>query len=547
MRELNSSELDAIAKTLQPITSNKEVVALCAYGSQVAGYATEESDYDIILVAKPFTQRIKYYYLHGETQCSALVVEPKSFENDCRKSTLGEFVSGRLLNSYYPIAGKSYLGENEREFKKNVILEGLSEAYAEYSEFASEIIFPLRYFLFEKLRKRAAIYPPVIYSYSRTYGEKLIEDNLASSLEGFRVAAKELMNEGVIEYDEENDSITSPLMKFHAGLKAQIEVLASYTNKSLRQYAVHGYAGRVRPNVVGREVIAKISRSRKSEKLPPEILNPQRLWELPSGKLFLSSHDWLSDLISLLGMDRQTCKVANKPLGEFYNSAGIYSLEDSRARETVVIKRYQDVKGFKWGVLNLWSLKNANFTVDPTERIYREYRGSRDLRKFGLHTPRVVAVFLDQKILATCFIPGKDLSTLESDYFNGDTKDLSPFEKFGRALATLHNNGYCLGDTKPSNAILSEQKSEIYFTDLEQAVPDGNKVWDVAEFVYYSARFTLKEEEARLLINSFLEGYASLASDKDVINKCNSLRYRAPFQAFIAPNVMSAIRKDLTA
>ena len=110
MRALNDSEVKAIQSTLESITSNREIVALAAYGSQVAGYATKESDYDVVLVVKPFTQRIKYYYMKGETECSALVVDPKSFENDCKKSTLGEFVSGRLLNPYYQLQGNSISG-----------------------------------------------------------------------------------------------------------------------------------------------------------------------------------------------------------------------------------------------------------------------------------------------------------------------------------------------------------------------------------------------------------------------------------------------------
>ncbi len=310
-------------------------------------------------------------------------------------------------------------------------------------------------------------------------------------------------------------------------------------------YAVHGYAGRVTPNVVGKEVISKISRSRKSGKLPDYILNPKQTWTIPSGKLFATSHDWLSDLISYFEMDKSTCKVTSKSLGEFYNSAGFYTFEDRKKTASVAVKRYQDVKGIKWGVLNLWSLKSANFTTNPMERIFREYRASRVLKQFGLNTAEVLAVFLDQKMLVSRFIAGKDLSKLESEYLNGESDDLSPFEMFGKESAKMHNNGYCMGDTKPSNAILCSENSNIYFTDLEQALPDGNKTWDVAEFIYYSVRLTLKEDRARRLVSSFVEGYNSIAEDASVVGGSGSFRYRAPFQAFISPNIMNALRNDL--
>jgi tRNA A-37 threonylcarbamoyl transferase component Bud32 len=523
------------------------VVSLAAYGSQVAGYSKPKSDYDLILVKKPFYQRIKYFYLKGEVDCAVLVIHPKTLENDCRKSSLGEFVSGRLLNPFFPITGKDFLKELEIAYKKRVVVEGLSRAYAEYEQFASEIIFPLSYFLFDKLKRRAAIYPPVVYSYSRTYSDELCSGNLSSSLDGFKAAALELQREKIVSFDEGRNEIKISPNIFHGGLYARIGAAASFTSKSLRQYAIHGYAGRVNPNVVGREVISKISRSRKSGKLPEKIRNPKKEWSLPEGELFISSEDWLQDLAEMLGLG-ESYKVTEKSLGEVYTTAGFYTFEnpDHKNAVTIAVKRYKDMKGMKWGVLGFWSLKNAHFTANPTERLYREYRGSRELRSFGLATPDVIAVFLRQRMIVTRFVYGKDLSKIETAYLEGRTEDLVPLYDFGRDLAVMHNHGYCMGDTKPSNAILSDEDSRIYFADLEQAHPDGNKTWDVAEFIYYSVRFTLKEDRARKLVNSFVQGYLSKCEDPSILESTATLRYTAPFQAFIAPNVLNAVKRDLT-
>ncbi len=73
-------------------------------------------------------------------------------------------------------------------------------------------------------------------------------------------------------------------------------------------------------------------------------------------------------------------------------------------------------------------------------------------------------------------------------------------------------------------------------------------MWDVAEFVYYSIRFTMKEERARKLLNAFFEGYTDGSENKDassILEKTVDFRYRAPFQAFIAPNVLNAIVQDI--
>jgi len=529
------------------LAKEKEVISLAAYGSQVAGYATPNSDYDLILVKKPFYQRIKYYYLKGDVDCAVLVVHPRTLENDCRKSSLGEFVSGRLLNPFFPISGEDFLKELEIAYKKRVIIEGLSQAYAEYAQFASEIVFPLSYFLFQKLKKRAAIYPPVVYSYSKTYSGELCEENLSNSLQGFKPAAHELQREKIVSFEQATNEIKISPNNFHGGLSARLGAAASFTSKSLRQYAIHGYAGRVYPNVVGREVISKISRSRKSGKLPEKIRNPKSEWRLPEGKLFISSEDWLEDLSELVGVG-EDYKVTENSLGELYTTAGFFTLEsrDHKSTVTIAVKRYKDMKGMKWGVLSFWSLKNAQFTANPTERLCREYRGSRELRSFGLATPEVIAVFLRQRMIVTRFVTGKDLSKIETDFLEGHSEDITPLYDFGKDLAIMHNHGYCMGDTKPSNAILSDEDSRIYFTDLEQSHPGGNKTWDVAEFIYYSVRFTLKEDRARKLVNSFVQGYLSESEDPSVLESTATLRYTAPFQAFIAPNVLNAVKRDLT-
>lgn len=545
MRNLNSGEIENIRSTINPLTSNKDIVALCVYGSQVADYATEKSDYDVIIVLKPFSQRVKYYYLTGEVDCSALVVHPKSFESDCKKSSLGEFISGRLLNPYFPIIGKEFLLENEISYKRRVILETVSDVYSENSGFTCEINFPLSYFLFDKLRKRAAIYPPVVYSYAQTYGEKLLQSNLVCSLAGFRRAAVLLQDEGVAEFDKDKDTIKFPSLRFHGGFAARLSTVASYTTKSITQYAVHGYAGRVKPNVVGRELMSKISRSRKMGKLPEYILRSRDSWEISAGKLIVSSDNWMSDLIRHLDMEENSTKVVQESLGEFYNSTESYTLNDSKKKIQVAIKRFRDAKGIKWSVLSLWSLKNANFTTSAMERMHREYRALAEFRRFGLQTPEVLVLFLSQRILVTRFVSGKDLSRLESEFLDEQSDDLSPFAAFGHDLAEIHNHGYCMGDTKPSNAILADQDSRICFTDLEQANTLGNKTWDIAEFIYYSVRFTLKEERARQLVDSFVQGYLENSHNPSILKDCLALRYRAPFQAFIAPNIMNVLKRDL--
>ncbi len=533
-------------KAIKSLRPNKEPLAICVYGSRIAGYATDSSDYDVIAIYPSYAQKIRYSYLKDEIYCSALVVDSKSFENDCKKSSLGEFVSGRLLNCYESILGEDFLRENEVIYKKRVIMEGLLNSYLEYLHFAEEINFKLEYFLFEKLRRRASIYPPVVYSYSRTYSDKLRDGNVAASLRGFKIAARSLHENGDLIFDEESDTVKLIPDKLKTSVASKLLVGANYAARSITQYAVHGYAGRVGVDIVGREVLSKISRSKNENfTLPDEIKNPKIHMSISQGRLFTETDNWLGDLLEHLGISNHDVKVIEKSMGEIYASTRIFMIESKNASYSFAVKKYQDIKAMKWGLLSIWSLKNTNFAYSPFERMTREYRAYRDFKKIGIRTPNVLSVFLSQRILVSEFIPGKDLSQIESDFLEDRSKDLLPIERFGKTLGKLHQNHFCMGDSKPSSAISKEDDGDICLVDLEQAHFGGNQIWDVAEFVYYSVRFTLKEESTRKLVGAFLKGYLAGGGKRENVSKATSLRYRAPFQPFIAPVILSGVLEEL--
>ncbi|MGI0081434.1 MAG: hypothetical protein ACRECH_17660, partial [Nitrososphaerales archaeon] len=333
--------------------------------------------------------------------------------------------------------------------------------------------------------------------------------------------------------------------RFGRRLGAKLSVRASYTARGIRQYAVHGYAGRVWPNVVGHEVASKLSRSRHHNALPECIESPKLFWSLPDTKLFLESSDWMSDLLDSFEMKKEHTTITNTALGEMYSSAKFFTFQDRERTISFAAKSYNDVRGMKWGLLNIWSLRNTNFTISALERLHREYKAIHKLKKMGIATPETLAVFLSERLLVTRFVPGRDLSKVQSDYLNEKITDLSPLTEFGKVLAILHRNGFCMGDSKPSNAIVSSHDNKVYLTDLEQAHEKGNPVWDIAEFVYYSIRFTLKEDRARKMVSSFVEGYLKRGGSPEVVRRSAGLRYRAPFQPFIAPNVLNSVLKDL--
>ncbi|MCP8317105.1 MAG: hypothetical protein H3Z51_09655, partial [archaeon] len=150
---------------------------------------------------------------------------------------------------------------------------------------------------------------------------------------------------------------------------------------------------------------------------------------------------------------------------------------------------------------------------------------------------------LNKRILVTSFIEGINLGKTIKDILDGHDVDKSPISMYGESVGYAHKHGYSLGDTKPSNAILSDEK--IFLTDLEQASEHGDKAWDIALFIYYSNKLTLNVSGARTITKEFLKGYLKTGSF-DIVKEALNPDYLAPFQAILAPNVIKAIREEMS-
>ena len=94
---------------------------LHAYRSRVAGYNRPDSDIDLLIVLENYPYVVKYtYFRESSTKISALAVDEALLRcSEC----LVEFVVGRLLHVYEPIANAEFLAMIEQTYKRQVILE----------------------------------------------------------------------------------------------------------------------------------------------------------------------------------------------------------------------------------------------------------------------------------------------------------------------------------------------------------------------------------------------------------------------------------------
>lgn len=511
----------------------------------MAGYARPDSDYDLIVVADKFKGRVRYRYVNSPVTASALVVEAKLLERDAVKAYLGEFVSGRLLNVYEPVLNSDLMRQAEVESKKRVLAEEILEIESMYGEFAQDLVIPLEYFLFNKLHKRALIYPPALYSYVKTYSCPSAEENKRFSLEGFAEAAASLQASGVLRL-EDKDGVPQVRL-LGEGLRgrafARLLSLFNLTTRGVRQYAVHGYAGRVGLNVFKDEALSKMKRMQAKTDPPEELEDPRRLLRLEEGVALPKTEQMVERLAALAGLG--SYRRSEKTLGEVYSTARLLTLTGPDGREVkYVLKRFADIRSVKWAILNVWT-PSHKFSTSPQARMHREYFATLALRSRGILVPRVVGAAIDEKVLVKEFIEGERLSDAIQPIVEGREDDVGVVERFGEAVAGVHRAGFALGDSKSSNVIVGVGGG-LYFTDLEQATEGGDQAWDVATFVYYQAKLSFKEAGMRKVADAFLRGYRRV-NGRENIAKAGAQRYVAPFRPLTTPQLLKTIRDSMEA
>ena len=537
---LTESERDSVRNIASTLVEPARTSALAAYGSKVAGYSRPDSDYDLIIVSKRFTSGVRYRYVDSPTEVSALIVDEHMLNQDATSSFLGEFVVGRLLNVYEPIINGDLFKSVELEYKKRVLTEALIELSSDYGEFATHLLVPYEYFLFDKLHKRAAIYPPALYSYVHTYTCPMGEENMALSVEAFAEAARSLQPRGFLAATPEGVRLIPGKLK--ADAFSRFESMFSQTARGVTQYAVHGYAGRVGPSVFSREALSKLRRMRENPPPLAPLEEPRSLLKLEQGAVIPDSSLLVEELARILGF--RTYSTKENDIGEPYSTTRVLAFSDDTHAKSVVVKNYADVRALKWALLGIWASTAKKFSTSANSRLEREYGMTLRLNSMGIPVPRVLAVAPAERILVKEFVSGPTLASVINLFLKGAPGGLASVSAYGEIIARLHTAGIALGDSKPSNVVVAEDG--LYLTDLEQAYQGGDQPWDIAEFLYYTAKLSIREDAMKKVAHAFLESYAK-SGDKSRIVKARGQRYFGPFSPFLTPGMAKMLRERLSA
>ena len=267
-------EKERIIRIINKVVKGLDIEAICMYGSRIAGYANEKSDYDIIVVINNYKNKVRYKYIFDKIEISAIFVDKDSIIRDAKEGNLGEFVIGRLLNPYEVLVNPEFFDRVEIEYKKRIILEQIDRLQIEYRSLSEYLKIPAEFFLFHRLRFRMRIYPPVKYSYIMTYSGKNNSKNVKRSLKGFNEAAKLLHKDNQLRYEK------GVVRLINKKRKNRVMINLRIIRRIINHYYIHLLAGRVKYNIALKELFSKINRKRNMKETPQYLIEPESLLKI---------------------------------------------------------------------------------------------------------------------------------------------------------------------------------------------------------------------------------------------------------------------------
>ena len=541
MSSISPQELKVIRRCISKVAKSRTVIATCIYGSRVAGYNRPDSDIDLLIVLENYPYVVKYtYFRESSTKISALAVDREALLRDAQSAFLGEFVVGRLLHVYEPIANAEFLAMIEQTYKRRVILEEVRDILGSTGVLGTEIIFPLEFVAFSKIKRRMSLYAGAAYSYYKTYTTS--KHNIEFALEGYHRAVADIIAEDSEIFAARQDGLLQISDKRIFIEKGQTRLKLTKRLREFSSYLVHTYAGRKIIHFAVNEAESKIRRRVRMTMKPPDFMSYPRetYWRLPEGRLIVDGRNWLDDLSRHLGSYSISKK---RRLGKNNSRTTMYVLKHGSDEYKIAVKELAKSKALKWAMEGLWNPPVKRFRLDPLFRLGSEYKAIRYLRSLGLHTPLIEAVVLDRRLLVTQFLDGITLADVIRDCMRGKG-DASLISKAGAEIAKIHSAGATLGNIKPKNIIASEK--HLYFTDVEQFIFNaGDPAWDVAQFISWGLKSTRNSKMAATITKEFVKGYMSVEYPSNISSLIQSKRYIESFYPVLVPSIVHTIKKEI--
>ena len=540
-----------ILRICRESVSPEEIFASCTYGPRVYGCLGDRVDMNLLLVLQTYHPKIRHFAKKfHDARVSILVMTLEAFESDVELGQFGEIVAEVITLPYRPLLNADYLEEMEVKMKRRFVLELLRNIIWQYPELSTELLVKPEYFIYEGFRRRARLLPTLTQGFAEVLQENVRKRNIDSIMHGYLKALRVLETENIVRssngYVKINKEFVEDVNRQHNRFSKLLQPL----RKGLRSY-VSSFYWRVASGSIQHQYSNLNNRQKKAQgNLIPELEEAKKhlLMPTPSGPVPLSNKTSIQDFAQKTMLGREASKIEVEQIGGVLNSVFLLTLRKDNQTQKIVAKKFEDWQGFKWLPLALWTLGTQSFAVLGKARLEKEYSTNQLLSKHGFNVPRILHVSLKERIIFEEFVQGQKLDEIVKGIISPSseesmTRENEIIRSVGREVARAHSLNIALGDCKPENMLVTEDR-QVCFLDLEQARRNGNQPWDIAEFLYYSGHYVLpihSDKAARIITASFLEGYIESGGKRENIKEAASAKYTKVFSVFTLPHVLLAI------
>jgi len=492
---------------------------------------------------------MNYVKTVDNTNLIVLAVDKWVFERDVDRGFLGEAVAGRLIFPCPPIANESYLLAQEVILKKRLTIELLQNLVSDFPELSYELHIKPEYFLYETLLRRARVFPPMVYNLK--FMLEIEREDMKQRLHGFTEALSKLEAEGKIYFSNGFVMISKQFAEAARSIKTRLIYQFKTAQRTLFNTLLN-----ILPNTLtllsqNRELLLRLQKSSiENSEAIHTIKDPLSYVLIPTanGLVPLSSRVNIEAFSRKVLSADKNVKIEVNEIGGVLNDVYLIRAFTKDGECKAVVKKFMDWSGFKWFPLTLWSVGTRTFAVLGKSRLEKEVAINQQLLREGFNVPKILHVSPNDRLVFMEYVEGKNLNQIIKKIANSKTsedieKDLEILRKVGEKMAKAHKLNIALGDTKPENFLIGKN-SEIFMLDFEQASRNGDKVWDVAEFLYYVGHYIpplAGPKPAERISKAFIEGYLKAGGDPKTIAKAANPKYTKVFSIFVFPHIIFTI------
>jgi len=531
------------------VAGSSHVVAACARSDYASPLPTMRTVLQVLVILRGFQPRLmNYVKVLGASYVTVSAVDQRVFERDVDTGLLGEALAGGLTFPYTTLVNEPYLHSQEVKLKKRLVAELLQSLVMDFPELSYELRIKPEFFMYETLLIRGRLFPPTMYALTSLLGKKEGAMSVECSLNGFVEALKQLEEDGIVYHSKGYVRISRKFVDDSRSRRVRFTNLLKTGQRALFTSLLGLFPQIMNALSQNTELFSGIQKAFGED---------SRIWqrfEDPKNYVYVPTATGLVPLASRLDIEAVARKVfsadANAPvrvenMGGFLNDVYLVETFAGGKPRKAVVKRFRDWSNFKWFPLTLWSVGTRTFAVSGSSRLERECAISRLLDSNGFVVPKVLHVSPSDRLIVMEYFEGEDVGRIVkrvASSTNSDEimKDLDVVARIGKTLALVHSLGIALGDTKPENVLIGKE-GQICLMDFEQASRNGDTVWDLAEFLYYSGHNISPFVDARRLqkfAETFIRGYSEGGGNVAVIKKAGSPKYTKVFSVFTFPHIM---------